>query len=142
MASIDDGELLLDITGATRDELQDGLIAARRIFIDRGVAAADAFAASLTVSDPGCAYTPKELEEAAVLDCALEAAERAACAEWKEEPEWSELLPVEGGEVDDRLSGSHEPHYRLRPFRALPELPLGLPPLPELWPGRELQSVE
>lgn len=141
MASIDDGELLLEIPGASHDELEEGLVAARRIFAGRAVTPAEAFGASFKVGDPDAAYSPEEWEQAAVIERALEAAERAACGTWQDAPEGCELSRLEPGEVR-QYSDLDEPHYRMRPSQPLPELPLGLAPLPDPWPERTLEAAE
>ena len=129
MATIDDGELLLEIQGAEREELEDALIAARRVFAGRGVAPRDALYAYFKTDDPDCSITGIEWEQASLVDQALEAAERAACRERAFEPEWSDLslTDADGHQVD--LMAGDEPHYRMREREPLPELPLGLPPL-------------
>lgn len=129
MSSIDDGEVYLEIQGAERDELEDGLVAVRRVFARRNVCAADAIEAGISVNDFGRMTLPTddELKLAAIAMEALEAAELAACEERAFEPEWLDLSLMESSEVMARPG--QEPHYKMRERQALPELPLGLPPL-------------
>jgi len=51
MARIEDGELYLEIKGATEDQLRSGVAAARRSFEEAGVDMAAAFAATARVDE-------------------------------------------------------------------------------------------
>ena len=130
MATIDDGEIFLEVPQGSRDTLEAALAAARRVFILRGVAPADALNAHFKAREGHLPTTAEEKKLAEVVEDAWEAAERAVERVAGSEPEWiclTEVVPE--GPASEPALESDEAHYAMREADPLPQLPLGLPPI-------------
>jgi len=112
MASIDDGELLLEIPEADRDELERGLTAARRIFERHGIGPAATFQGAQCFATIDIVPTDDDRRHADILEEVYQTAERAACRDWAMEPQWCVIELVEPlGSVSSGSGG--EPHYKM-----------------------------